>query len=51
MDKSKNARIAINHDIFQCSNIQKGFEHAASGFEFKHRPRHPTNCLNTENHG
>ena len=34
VDYSKNERIAINHGLFQCSNIhwitRKGFEHAAS---------------------
>ena len=35
------ARIAINHGLFQCSNIRwitrKVFEHAACGLVFKHR--------------
>ena len=44
--ESENARIAINHGLFQCSNIRwinrKGFEHAACGFVFKHLPRDPS---------
>ena len=44
---SENARIAINHGLFQCSNIRwitrKGFEHAACGLVFKHLPRDPSN--------
>ena len=47
VDKSENARIAINHGLFQCSNIRwitrKGFEHAACGLVFKHLPRDPSN--------
>ena len=49
MDKSKNARIAINHGLFQCSNIRwitwKVFEHAACGLVFKHLPRDPSNVF------
>ena len=44
---SENARIAINHGLFQCSNIRwitrKVFEHAACGLVFKHLPRDPSN--------
>ena len=47
VDKSENARIAINHGLFQCSNIRwitrKVFEHAACGLVFKHLPRDPSN--------
>ena len=47
MDKRENARIAINHGLFQCSNIRwitrKGFEHAACGLVFKRLPRDPSN--------
>ena len=38
---------AINHGLFQCSNIRwitrKVFEHAACGLVFKHLPRDPSN--------
>ena len=41
-DWSENARIVINHGLFQCSNIcwitQKGFEHMACDLVFKHLP-------------
>ena len=44
---SENARIAINHGLFQCSNIRwitrKVFEHAACGLVFKRLPRDPSN--------
>ena len=47
VDWSENARIAINHGLFQCSNIRwitrKVFEHAACGLVFKHLPRDPSN--------
>ena len=47
VDWSGNARIVINHGLFQCSNIRwitrKGFEHAACGLVFKHPPRDPSN--------
>ena len=45
--RTENARIAINHGLFQCSNIRwitrKVFEHAACGLVFKHLPRDPSN--------
>ena len=47
VDWSENARIAINHGLFQCSNIRwitrKVFEHTACGLVFKHLPRDPSN--------
>ena len=47
VDWSENARIAINHGLFLCSNIRwitrKVFEHAACGLVFKHLPRDPSN--------
>ena len=43
----ENARITINHGLFQCSNIRwitrKAFEHAACGLVFKRLPRDPSN--------
>ena len=46
LDEIENARITINHGLFQCSNIrwitQKAFEHGACGL-FKHLPRDPSN--------
>ena len=47
VDSREIARIAINHVMFQSSNIrsitQIWFEHAAFGIVFKHPPRDPTN--------
>ena len=47
MNKCENARIAINHSMFQCSNIRwmtrNRFEHATLGLVFKHLPRDPVN--------
>ena len=47
VDYSENARIAINHGLFQCSNIRwttrKVFEHAVCGLVFKHLPHDPSN--------
>ena len=47
VDYCENARIAINHGLFQCSNIRwitrKVFEHAACGLVFKYLPRDPSN--------
>ena len=47
MNLCQNARIAINHVLFQCSNIRlitrKGSVHAAFDIVFKHLPRDPSN--------
>ena len=47
MDKSENARIAINHGLFQCSNIRwitrKVFDNKAAGRVFKHLSSDPAN--------